>query len=173
MGRGSRIHLPTCKLMFRVYDYTNATRLLGQDFVSHPSPTREREEPEEKREERTIRVEGFDVHINPAGTYIVTQYDLYDVLAEIGFGIAPKSRKQRLEALHYKHYAWFESLHAATANTLFALARQFEAGGTEELENPYVFDAPDVAEAGGYEALKILGEPRDIIFEMKTRLFAV
>ncbi|MCL0064595.1 DEAD/DEAH box helicase family protein [Dehalococcoidia bacterium] len=239
MGRGSRIHLPTCKLMFRVYDYTNATRLLGQDFMSRPSPTREPEEPEEKRKEKTIRVEGFDVHINPAGTYIVTQkegrlamvtveeykqrlaehlveeaktfddfrhlwinpqerkrlidylpddgsgvrllrellnrreYDLYDVLAEIGFGIAPKSRKQRLEALHYKHYAWFESLHPATANTLFALARQFEDGGTEELENPYVFGAPDVVEAGGYEALKILGEPKDIIAEMKTRLFAV
>jgi type I restriction enzyme R subunit len=94
------------------------------------------------------------------------------MLAEIGFGIAPKSRKQRLEALHYKHYAWFGSLHPATANTLLALARQFEDGGTEELENPYVFSAPDVVKAGGYEALKILGEPKDIIVEMKARLFA-
>ena len=236
MGRGSRIHLPTNKLMFRVYDYTNATRLLGKDFKSRPAPPRPPKSPTPP--EKIIRVEGFDVHINPAGTYIVTEkegrlamvtveeykqrlaehlveeaktfddfrhnwinpqerkrlidslpdgrsgvrllqellnqkeYDLYDMLAEIGFGIAPKNRKERVEALHYKHHAWFESLPPATANTLLALARQFERGGTEELENLYIFNAPDVVKAGGHQALKILGEPKDIIAEMKRRLFA-
>ncbi|MEW6006746.1 MAG: DNA repair protein RadC [bacterium] len=68
MGRGSRIHLPTNKLMFRVYDYTNATRLLGKGFVSRPSPTGGNG-PGIK--EPIIRVEGFEVHINPAGTYIL------------------------------------------------------------------------------------------------------
>ena len=29
-------------------------------------------------------------------------YDLYDVLAEIGYGITPKSRVERVEALSYK-----------------------------------------------------------------------
>jgi type I restriction enzyme R subunit len=239
MGRGSRIHLPTNKLVFYVYDYTNATRLLGKGFPSRPLPTREPEEPEEKRKEKIIRVEGFDVHINPAGTYIVTkkegrlslitveeykqrlaehlvednktfddfrhrwvnpqerkrlidhlpddgsgvrllqellslkEFDPYDMLAEIGFGVAPKSRKERVEALHYKHDAWFRSLPPQTANTLIALAGQFERGGTEELENPYVFNAPDVVKAGGYQSLKILGEPKDVISEMKTRLFAI
>lgn len=238
MGRGSRIHLPTNKLIFYLYDYTDATRLLGKGFESRPLPTREPKEPEEKRKEKIIRVEGFDVHINPAGTYIVTEkegklamvtieeykqrlaerlvekaetfddfrhrwinpqerkrlidylpddgsgvrllqellnrkeYDLYDMLAEIGFGVAPKSRKERVEALHYKHDAWFKGLPQATANTLLALAGQFERGGTEELENPYVFNAPDVLKAGSHQALKILGEPKDIISEMKTRLFA-
>ena len=238
MGRGSRIHLPTNKLIFYLYDYTNATRLLGKEFKIRPSPTREPKEPEEERKEKIIRVEGFDVHINPAGTYIVTEkegrlamvtieeykqklaehlvednktledfrhrwinpqerkmlinylpddgsgvrllqdllnrkeYDLYDMLAEIGFGVAPKSRKERAEALHYKHDAWFKGLPPATTNTLLALAGQFERGGTEELENPYVFNAPGVVKAGGHQALKILGEPKDVIFEMKTRLFA-
>ncbi|MFQ6043977.1 MAG: type I restriction-modification enzyme R subunit C-terminal domain-containing protein [Candidatus Poribacteria bacterium] len=237
MGRGSRIHLPTNKLMFRVYDYTNANRLLGKGFVSRRSPTRERE-PEEERKEKIIRVEGFDVHINPAGTYIVTgtesglgmvtveeyrqmiasrlieeiesfddlrEYwidpqrrkrliktlpddgqglrllrelmkrkdcDLYDVLAEIGYGIAPKSRAERVSALQYKHSDWLNSLPEMTRNTLLALAKQFEKGGTQELENPYVFNAPDVHKAGGLEALKILGEPMDIIAETKRRLFA-
>jgi len=55
---------------------------------------------------------------------------------------------------------------------LIALARQFERGGTEELENPYIFNAPDVAKAGGLGALKILGEPHEIINEAKRRLFA-
>ena len=239
MGRGSRIHLPTNKLMFRVYDYTNATRLLGKEFKSRPSPTREAREPEEERKEKIIRVEGFDVHINPAGTYIVTKigdrlgmitveeykqilaqrligeaktlddfrnlwidaqkrktligllpddgqglrllrellkyqdYDLYDVLAEIGYGIAPKNRAERVSALQYKHSDWFKSLPQRTSTTLVALARQFEKGGTEELENPFVLNAPDVMKAGGLEALKVLGEPKDIIDETKKRLFAV
>jgi hypothetical protein len=68
---------------------------------------------------------------------------------------------------------WFKDLPTVTANTLLALAGQFERGGTEELENPYVFNAPDVVKAGGHQALKILGQPKDVISEMKTRLFAV
>jgi len=31
VGRGTRLHPPSGKLMFRVYDYTNARRLFGQD----------------------------------------------------------------------------------------------------------------------------------------------
>jgi type I restriction enzyme R subunit len=237
MGRGSRIHLPTNKLMFRVYDYTNATRLLGKNLTVKPKqPTRPGPPlPPEK----IIRVEGFDVHINPAGTYIVTKvegklgmvsveeyrqmiasclteevktldalrdswidpqrrkilidqlpddgrglrllrellkqqdYDLYDILAEIGYGIAPKNRQDRVSSLQYKHSDWLRKLPEKTKDTLLALSKQFEKGGTEELENPYVFNAPNVVKAGGLEALKMLGEPKDIINETKKRLFAV
>jgi type I restriction enzyme R subunit len=238
MGRGTRLHSPTNKLMFRVYDYTNATRLLGKGFITRPTPTREPKEPEGEEKEKVIRVEGFDVHINPAGTYIVTEkegrlsmvtveeyrqllatslveeaktlddfrsiwtepaerreligklpddgrgmrllreimqwqeYDLYDVLSEIAYGMAPKTREGRVEALEYKHGDWFQSLPSQTGNTLIAIAQQFAKGGTEELENPYIFSAPEVNKAGGLEALKVLGEPRDIISETKRRLFA-
>jgi len=237
MGRGSRIHLPTNKLMFRVYDYTNATRLLGKDFITRPTPMPRPPGPPTPSE-RVIRVEGFDVHINPAGTYIVTKIgdrlgmvtveeytqmiasrlieevktiddfrsywidpqkrreliqslpddgrgirllrelmgqkdcDIYDVLAEIGYGIAPKNRAERVSALQYKHNDWFKNMPKSAAETLLVLARQFEKGGTEELETPYVFNAPDVVKAGGLEALKILGEPKEIVFEIKKRLFA-
>jgi len=239
MGRGTRLHAPTNKLMFRVYDYTNASRLLGRGFVTRPTPTREPRELKEEEKEKVIRVEGFDVHINPAGAYIVTQkegrlsmvtveeyremlatrlaeevktlddfrsiwiepterrdlidklpddgrgvrllreimqwqeYDLYDVLSQIGYGMAPKTRKERIEALQYKHADWFKGLPPKTGNTLLALAQQFAKGGTEELENPYVLSAPEVRKAGGLEALKVLGEPKDIIHETKKRLFAV
>lgn len=239
MGRGTRLHPATNKLMFRVYDYTNATRLLGKEFVTRPTPTREAKEPEGEEKEKVIRVEGFDVHVNPAGTYIVTQkegklslvtveeyremlatklveeaktlddfrsiwiepaerrelidklpddgrgvrllreimqwqeYDLYDVLSHIGYGTVPRTRKERVEALQYKHADWFHSLPPKAGNTLLALARQFAKGGTEELENPYIFSAPEVRKAGGLEALKMLGEPKDIITETKERLFAV
>jgi type I restriction enzyme R subunit len=238
MGRGSRIDLPTNKLMFRVYDYTNATRLLGRGFKVRPSPTREPMEPDEERKERIIRVEGFDVRVNPAGKYIVIpkegklamvsveeysqmiasrltrevrtvdafrecwidpktrkelidvlpedgkglrllrvllnqqDYDLYDILAEIGYGMAPKNRKERVLALSYKHGAWFKNLPDKTRSTLLALAKQFEKGGTDELENPHIFSAPGVKKAGGLAALKVLGEPKDIVVETKRRLFA-
>jgi len=239
MGRGTRLHPPTSKLMFRVYDYTNATRLLGKGFTTCPTPSRETKETGGEEEEKVIRVEGFDVHVNPAGTYIVTQeegklsmvtveeyrellamrlvaeaktlddfrsiwaepanrktlinklpddgrgvrllreimqwqeYDLYDVLTQIAYGMAPKTRNERVEALRYKHIDWFQSLPPQTGDTLIALARQFAKGGTEELENPYIFSAPEVKKAGGLEALKVLGEPKDIISETKRRLFAV
>ena len=238
MGRGTRLHAQTNKLMFRVYDYTNASRLLGRGFVTRPTPTRESRELKEEEKEKVIRVEGFDVHINPAGAYIVTQkegklsmvtveeyrqmlatrlakevktlddfrsiwiepaerkdlidklpddgrgvrllreilnwhdYDLYDVLSQIGYGTAPKTRKERVEALQYKHADWLKGLPPKTGNTLLALARQFAKGGTEELENPYILSAPEVKKAGGLEALKVLGEPKDIIHETKRRLFA-
>lgn len=74
LGRGSRIHLPTNKLMFRVYNYTNATRLLGKDIIVKPTPPPVPPGPPTPPE-KIIRVQGFDVHINPAGTYIVTQKD--------------------------------------------------------------------------------------------------
>jgi len=238
MGRGTRLHPPTNKLMFRVYDYTNATRLLGKGFVIRPTPTRETKEPEGEEKEKVIRVEGFDVHINPAGTYIVTQkegrlsmvtieeyrellathlveeaktlddfrsiwaepserkdlinklpddgrgvrllreimqwqeYDLYDVLTQIAYGMAPKTRKERAEALRYKQADWFKSLPPKTGATLLALAQQFVKGGTDELENPYVLSAPEVKKAVGLRTLEVLGEPKDIIAEMKKRLFA-
>lgn len=59
-----------------------------------------------------------------------------------------------------------------TTKTIIVLANQFGSGGTEELENPYIFNSPDVIKAGSLEALKILGDPGDIIKETKERLFA-
>ncbi|MCX7732734.1 MAG: DEAD/DEAH box helicase family protein [candidate division WOR-3 bacterium] len=237
LGRGSRIHLPTNKLMFRVYDYTNATRLLGKPFSVRHYPSRERESRDEHEKERVIRVEGFDVHINPAGTYIVTRdkdgmkkvtveeyrqmvaerlkqeaptldtlrelwiepqkrrnlidklpddgaglrllrelmarkdYDLYDILAEIAYGMAPKTLQERVDALEYKHRDWLNRLSSQARETLLAIARQFIHGGTEELENRRIFDILR-KEGFNVDALKEIGEPREIITEAKRRLFA-
>src|SRR5690606_22294044 len=38
VGRGTRIDEPTGKLMFRVYDYTGATELFGEEFITAPKP---------------------------------------------------------------------------------------------------------------------------------------
>lgn len=39
VGRGTRLHAQTEKISFKLYDYTNATRLFGEDFISKtPKP---------------------------------------------------------------------------------------------------------------------------------------
>ena len=243
VGRGTRIDPTTGKLMFRVYDYTNATRLFGEEFKSRfTPPRREVTTPGPATpappSERTIQVEGFDVRVSDAGRYIVTmvdgrampvtldeykqrvaerlvaeaptlegfrscwiapaerrdllgrlpdagrsallvraleemtEYDLYDVLAELGYGLAPRTREHRTEAFGYKHAAWLAGLPAAGAATLSALARQFTRAGTDGLESPEVFQTPEVARAGGIRALRALGRPADILRETKERLFA-
>jgi len=98
-------------------------------------------------------------------------FDLYDILAEIGFGVAPKSRRDRVFALEYKYNEWLNGLPPNTRNTLLALAKQFEIGGTEELENHYIFQIPEVSKTGGLEALTLLGDPKDVILEVKRMLF--
>jgi type I restriction enzyme R subunit len=242
VGRGTRIDLPTGKLMFRVYDYTDATRLFGEKFRSRFTPPRtvtaKVPGPDAPSPEKTILVEGFDVHVTDAGRYIVTSvdgkampitvdeykqrlaerlveqaptledfrarrispperralmgrlpdagrapllvrtledmadYDLYDVLAELGYGLAPRTRPQRAEAFTYKHENWLAALPPPATATLKALAGQFARSGTDGLESPQVFDTPDVARAGGLPALKAFGQPADILRQTKQRLFA-
>jgi len=240
IGRGTRIDPPTNKLMFRVYDYTDATRLFGEAFVSKPPPQPREgaEQPPPPPPDSTISVEGFDVHITDAGRFIVTDvdgrampvpideykarlaarlvqeartlddfrgrwidppsrqelidtlvtsgyspvvvrmvddrqdYDLYDVLAELGWGMNPRTRHDRTMAFTYKHEDWINALPARAAATIRAIASQFERGGTEGLENPQIFQTPEVKAAGGLPALQAAGKPSDLLRETKTRMFA-
>jgi len=242
IGRGTRIDLPSNKLMFRVYDYTDATRLFGEGFVVAP-PRKPREGPgpepsEPPPPEPVISVAGFDVHITDAGRYIVTDVDgkampvpveeykarlaarlveqaqtldgfrnlwvdpparhelidtlvmsgyspsvvqmvdekedcdLYDVLAELAWGMNPRTRSQRAAAFTYKHEDWLDSLPPPAGATIKAIASQFERGGTEGLENPQIFQTPEVKAAGGLAALKTAGKPAELLRETKVRMFA-
>jgi len=239
VGRGTRLNPATGKLMFRVYDFTNATRLFGDEFVTKWQPRESHPGPEPPPPpEPTIQVEGFDVRVSDAGRYIVTQvdgkampvtveeykerlaarlveeaptlenfrarwiepsqrremlgrlpdagrsallvqrleamdaYDLYDVLAELGYGLAPRTRAERAEAFAYKNGRWLAGLPAPTAATLTAMASQFTRAGTDSLENPQIFQTPEVVRAGGLAALKTLGRAADILRETKVRMFA-
>lgn len=75
VGRGTRLDPASGKLMFRVYDYTNATRLFSEDLKRKmaPQPT-ERREGAGRRPE-SIQVEGIDVQISPAGTFVLARGD--------------------------------------------------------------------------------------------------
>jgi type I restriction enzyme R subunit len=100
------------------------------------------------------------------------EYDLYDVLAELGYGLEPKTRIARAAAFDYKATDWLAGLPEPTSATLRALARQFARAGTEELEDPGVLKTPDVIAAGGLTALKMLGSPSEILRATKERLFS-
>jgi len=240
IGRGTRIDTPTGKLMSRVYDYTDATRLFGEDFITKPprsggdgGPGPEPPIPPEP----TISVEGFDVHVTDAGRFIMADvdgkampvpveeykarlaarlvqevhtlddfrkrwidppsrqeiinmlvtsgyspsvvrmvddrqdYDLYDILAELGWGMNPHTRKDRVIAFTYKHEDWMKGLPERAVATIRAIASQFERGGTDGLENPQIFQTPEVKSAGGLAALQAAGNPRELLTETKIRMF--
>jgi len=99
-------------------------------------------------------------------------YDLYDVLAELGYGLAPRTRADRADAFTYKHAAWLAGLPPVASATLKAMAAQFARAGTDGLENPEIFHTPAVVQAGGLAALKVLGKPADVLRETKQRMFA-
>ena len=76
VGRGTRLHSETEKLMFRVYDYSNASRLFGQKFQQqfvpqHADGPDGNGHPPEPR--RSIVVEGITAHVTDAGTYVLTR----------------------------------------------------------------------------------------------------
>ena len=239
VGRGTRLHAPSGKLMFRFYDYTDATRLFGEGFITKFSGPRRKGNGPKPPDEPVLQVEGIEVHVTDAGRFIVTQvdgkalpvtveeykqrlaqklteeaptletfrarwvvpqqrhellnqlpdggrsarvlreledmddYDLYDVLGELGYGLAPKRRAERSYAFTYKHEQWLSSLPAPASATLKALASQFSRTGTDGLENPQVFQTPEVVRAGGLSALRALGKPAEVLFQTKERIFAV
>ena len=248
VGRGTRLDPATGKLMFRVYDYTNATRLFGQDFVTElRGPTGGDgggttdgdgggDEPDEAAP--LVSVAGFDVEVRDEGRFVLAEVDgeerpvsledykawvaaalleeaptaealravwvdpraraellhglpqegqsarlvqrmdeleacdLFDVLAELGYGLAPRTRRYRSGAFEFKHGEWLDALPPKTAATLRALAGQFTDGGVEALETASVFQAPAVVQAGGLPALQVAAEPATLLTDMKARIFA-
>jgi type I restriction enzyme R subunit len=100
------------------------------------------------------------------------EYDLYDVLAELGYGLAPRTRAARAEAFGYKHARWLDGLPTEAAATMKAMASQFSRAGTDGLETSAIFQTPEVKRAGGLSALKALGKPAEVLRETKARMFA-
>jgi type I restriction enzyme R subunit len=243
LGRGTRIDEHTGKLVFTIYDYTGATRLLGESFVTKPaSPGSSgggEPPPPPPPPEPTVWVEGFAPVVNDLGRFVATSahgqlsmvpledyqrglarmlvescptladfrarwidppdrrelldtlvragyspnvirlledmndYDLFDVLAELGYGLAPRTRIDRALAFRYKQEDWLDRLPKATRGAVLAVADQFAKGGTDDLENVYIFQTPEVMKAGGVAALAQAGDPKEVIREAKERIFAV
>lgn len=246
VGRGTRIDEHTGKLVFTIYDYTGATRLFGEAFVTEPNGGgggKDEGEGETLRDpppdpEPTIWVEGFTPIVTDLGRFVGatvdgrmgmvpmeeyqrgmaealvkdcptladfrtrwidppsrrdlldalvsagyspqvlrlledrTDYDLYDVLGELGYGLSPRTRADRAVAFRYKHDDWLQKLPGQARAAVVAVANQFANGGTEDLENRYLFQTPEVEETGGITALQLAGDPAEVIRETKERIFA-
>jgi type I restriction enzyme, R subunit len=94
VGRGTRIGEPRgSKMMFRIYDYTNATRLFGEPFVSRDNPSEPKEHVPPKQP-RVVRVgqDQFEVHIEEEGKAILCEEDGKEVL------VPYEAYKQRVAA---------------------------------------------------------------------------
>lgn len=249
VGRGTRIDEPSGKLVFTLYDYTGATRLLNEAFVTRPPSERkpgegdgegDGPEPPEPPEPRppTVWVDGFTPVVNDLGRFVGTmvdgrlgmipledfkrgmaaelakaaptladfrarwvdpptrrelidllvsagyppqvvklvddmqEYDLYDVIATVGYGLDPKTKEDRATAFRYKQTAWLGGLPANARAAVIAIAEQFKYGGTDELENQNIWYTPEVAITGGLEALRSAGDAAALVRETKERIFA-
>ena len=237
IGRGTRIHEESGKLMFTVHDYTDATDLLGSDLKT-PAPRQSDNDGGESEPPAIVEVDGFQVRVADIGSYVLMEengtetrvpleqylqhfaerlthetptldelrrrwvapvdrqalleklrdggfsaavvqhlkqmedYDLYDILADIAFGASPHTRSQRAGAFAYKNEGWLGKLPSQTANAVKAIVGQFEKSGTDGLENPKIFETPEVARAGGIKALQAGGKPARLLAEAKKRVFA-
>jgi len=239
LGRGTRLHPPTNKLMFTVHDYTNATRLLGQNMIDRVKKDEPGNPGPPQEPQRLIRVEGLQVSIVEAGTSISTmgpdgetvmmpleeykqmlaarlvadipalddfrktwvnrderqsmiaklpdsgrsplvvqqlddleEYDLYDILAELAYGQSRKTRQDRSDAFVHKNRQWLADINPSkAADVIKAIASQFSKAGTEGLESDYMFDTPEVKNAGGLPALQSFGDPKEAMDQTKMRMF--
>jgi len=72
IGRGTR--LAENKQMFTIYDYTDATRLLGEDFLTKPRKPKESSGNGKPADPPTIvSAEGFKVEISNAGRFVIIE----------------------------------------------------------------------------------------------------
>ncbi|MDZ8108213.1 MAG: type I restriction-modification enzyme R subunit C-terminal domain-containing protein [Nostoc sp. DedQUE12a] len=58
-------------------------------------------------------------------------YDLYDILADIAYGLIPKTKSDRAQAFNYKHADWLNGMPEETAKAVDAFLQQFVSGGIE------------------------------------------
>ena len=100
-------------------------------------------------------------------------YDLFDVLAAVAYGIAPRRRSERAAALTAEHGPeWLIRLPLPAARVIRAIARQFERGGTPALETTELWHTTDPDLKNGLRVLKAAGEPSELVQKTKEALFA-
>jgi type I restriction enzyme, R subunit len=99
-------------------------------------------------------------------------YDIYDLFAHHGYHARALKRPERNNVYLEDNQTWFESIDPKAATVLRGLGHQFELGGTEALETTALWDVPEIKDAGGFDTLRKIGAPVEVMREAKTRLFA-
>ena len=100
-------------------------------------------------------------------------FDLFDVFGKYGYHARALKRPQRGAEYVSGNAAWFAGMDAKSAIVLKGFGAQFAQGGTEALETPTLWAVPEIAQAGGLDALRVLGKPAQVMQDAKMRLFGV
>ena len=100
-------------------------------------------------------------------------FDLYDFFGKHGYHARALTRSQRGAEYLNANAAWLAAMDAQPAIVLSGLGRQFAQGGTEALETSALWAVPEIAQAGGLDALRVLGKPTQVMHDAKMRLFGV
>jgi type I restriction enzyme R subunit len=242
VGRGTRIDEGTGKLMFRIFDYTGATALFGEDFITPPpSGDDGGEGPEPPPPPPRVKVKGVKIDIEHAGNFnllgvdgkmrrvtpqeyqqrIIAEltdlvpslskfrekwldpaqrgelmqqlaqkgllpeklrdaakidnhdaddYDLFDILAALAYGIAPRTRRARAEQFD-SGPDWLIPLPQPSAKVIRAIVKQFENAGTDALEARELWETPEIRHLRGLAALREGGKPSELMRKTKETLF--
>ena len=87
-------------------------------------------------------------------------FDLFDVLAVLGYGAKARSRIDRHMAFKFKNEDWLEKEMPATARTvILGITGQFERLGTEALESREIWRVPSIERARSEEHTSELQSP--------------
>jgi type I restriction enzyme R subunit len=100
-------------------------------------------------------------------------FDLFDFFGHHGYHTRALKRPERGAEYINANTAWFAGMDSKPAIVLRGFGAQFAQGGTEALESNALWDVPEIAQAGGINALRALGKPVDVMQEAKARLFGV
>ena len=99
-------------------------------------------------------------------------YDLFDVIAAVAYGVKPRTRAERAARLNTAAPEWLDRLPPPAAKVIRAIARQFERAGTDALETQELWNTGEVRAARGMTALKLGGEPNALLRKTKETIFA-
>jgi type I restriction enzyme R subunit len=241
VGRGTRIDESTNKLMFRIFDYTGATALFGEDFVTPPPSSGGEEPPPGPPPPPRVKVKGVKIDIEHTGNFnllgvdgkmrrvtpqeyqqrliaeltelvpslakfrekwldpaqrgelmeqlaqkgllpeklrdaakidnhAAEEYDLFDILAALAYGIAPRTRHVRAGQFDGGP-DWLIRLPQPAAKVIRAIVKQFENAGTDALEAKELWETPKIKKLHGLAALREGGEPSQLMRKTKETLF--
>ena len=242
VGRGTRIDEGSGKLMFRIFDYTGASALFGEDFVTPPPSTGGDEPPPPgPPPPPPVKVRGVKIDIEHAGNFNLLgvdgklrrvtpqeyqqrliaeltalvpslakfrekwldpaqrgelmqqlaqqgllpeklrdaakidnrnaeEYDLFDILAALAYGIAPRTRHTRAEQFDGGP-DWLIRLPQPVTKVIRAIVKQFENAGTDALEARELWETPEIKQLRGLAALREGGEPSELLRKTKETLF--
>ena len=99
--------------------------------------------------------------------------DHFDLFAHFGYRERALKRRERESAYLLHEAPWFASVDSRAVIVLRGIGHQFGASGTDALESELLWDVPEIKQAGGLTALRVLGKPADVMREAKSRLFRV